>query len=70
MNRLFVRLSSEHVKASMIMQIHDELVFECSAEDVGRASQIIRSEMEGAVTLEVPLKVELGVGSNWQQAHH
>ncbi len=69
MNRLFVRLSSEHVKASMIMQIHDELVFECSAEDVESASQIIRAEMEGAVTLEVPLKVELGVGSNWQQAH-
>ena len=69
MNRLERRLKTEHVNASMIMQIHDELVFECVKSDVDRACPIIRSEMEGAVKLDVPLKVELGVGANWQEAH-
>jgi len=69
MNRLLVRLSSEHVKAAMIMQIHDELVFECLEQDVRATSAIIQYEMEHALKLDVPLKVEIGIGDNWDQAH-
>ncbi|WP_336749748.1 DNA polymerase I [Pantoea vagans] len=53
----------------MIMQVHDELVFEVKAEAVEAASQKIRVLMEGSVQLDVPLLVEVGVGDNWDEAH-
>lgn len=53
----------------MIMQVHDELVFEVKAEAVEEASQKIRALMEGSVQLDVPLPVEVGVGDNWDEAH-
>ncbi|PHP91376.1 DNA polymerase I [Pantoea agglomerans] len=53
----------------MIMQVHDELVFEVKAEAIEEASQKIRTLMEGSVQLDVPLLVEVGVGDNWDEAH-
>ncbi|MBW1215382.1 DNA polymerase I [Pantoea allii] len=53
----------------MIMQVHDELVFEIKADDVDEASKQIRTLMEGSMALDVPLLVEIGVGDNWEQAH-
>ncbi|MCW0318643.1 DNA polymerase I [Pantoea ananatis] len=53
----------------MIMQVHDELVFEIKAEAVNEASKQIRALMEGSMALDVPLLVEVGVGDNWDQAH-
>ncbi|MGC8344620.1 DNA polymerase I [Pantoea ananatis] len=53
----------------MIMQVHDELVFEIKAEAVDEASKQIRALMEGSMALDVPLLVEVGVGDNWDQAH-
>ena len=53
----------------MIMQVHDELVFEVKAEAVEEASQKISALMEGSVQLDVPLLVEVGVGDNWDEAH-
>lgn len=53
----------------MIMQVHDELVFEIREDVVDAASKQIRSLMEGSMTLDVPLLVEVGVGDNWEQAH-
>jgi len=53
----------------MIMQVHDELVFEVKAEAVEEASQKIQALMEGSVKLDVPLLVEVGVGDNWDEAH-
>lgn len=53
----------------VIMQVHDELVFEVKAEAVEEASQKIRALMEGSVQLDVPLLVEVGVGDNWDEAH-
>lgn len=53
----------------MIMQVHDELVFEVKAEAVEEASQKIRALMEGSVQLDVPLLVDVGVGDNWDEAH-
>ena len=53
----------------MIMQVHDELVFEISADAVEEASKQIRHLMENSMKLDVPLQVEVGVGDNWDQAH-
>ncbi|MCZ4059756.1 DNA polymerase I [Pantoea sp. LMR881] len=53
----------------MIMQVHDELVFEINADVIDSASQQIRTLMEGSMQLDVPLLVEIGVGDNWDQAH-
>ncbi|WP_239953269.1 DNA polymerase I [Pantoea sp. Z09] len=53
----------------MIMQVHDELVFEVQADAVESASQQIRELMEDSMKLDVPLQVEVGVGDNWDQAH-
>ena len=53
----------------MIMQVHDELVFEVRDEFVDEASAVIRQHMESAARLNVPLTVEVGTGSNWDEAH-
>ncbi|MBC7351894.1 MAG: DNA polymerase I [Thermogutta sp.] len=51
--------------ARMILQVHDELVFECPAEEVSATAGIVRREMESVMKLNVPLKVDVGVGPNW-----
>lgn len=57
------------VKAQMIMQVHDELVFECAIPDVKRVSKNIEQFMREAIQLSVPLEVAVGVGNNWDEAH-
>jgi DNA polymerase-1 len=53
----------------MIMQVHDELVFEVASGEVEAVREEIRTRMSGAATLAVPLLVDIGVGSNWDEAH-
>jgi DNA polymerase I len=59
------RLRAENSRARMLLQVHDELVFETPAGDVEADARLIREEMTGAMTLAVPLKVEVGWGKNW-----
>ncbi|GAB6067282.1 DNA polymerase I [Methylothermus subterraneus] len=56
-------------EVKMIMQVHDELVFEVAEEGLDQAVLQIRTHMEGAANLSVPLVVEIGVGANWDEAH-
>jgi DNA polymerase-1 len=49
--------------------VHDELVFEAPKGEVEEAKKLIVKEMEGAMELKVPLKVDVGVGKNWLEAH-
>ena len=56
-------------QVTMIMQVHDELVFEIKEQDVETASAKIRQLMENSMKLDVPLRVDVGVGDNWDQAH-
>ncbi|WP_029685028.1 DNA polymerase I [Tatumella saanichensis] len=56
-------------KIKMIMQVHDELVFEVDESLLGEATQKIRQIMESSLTLDVPLQVDIGLGDNWEQAH-
>jgi DNA polymerase-1 len=51
----------------MLLQVHDELVFEVPADQVEPETELIRAEMTGAMSLSVPLKVEIGFGKNWQE---
>jgi DNA polymerase-1 len=53
----------------MIMQVHDELVFEVAEDAVETARERIRSVMMGAAELRIPLEVDIGVGGNWDEAH-
>ena len=57
------------IDAKMIMQVHDELVFEINAQDVDVAVEKIKSLMSGAAELTVPLIVDVGLGNNWDEAH-
>lgn len=62
-------LASEPLDAQMIMQVHDELVFEVHEADVDALRQKVETLMCAAAELSVPLTVETGVGANWDQAH-
>ncbi|MCK5355836.1 MAG: DNA polymerase I, partial [Methyloprofundus sp.] len=62
-------LEDEQIDAKMIMQVHDELVFEIAESNVEDYSVKIRQLMSEAVTLDVPLVVDIGVGINWDEAH-
>ncbi|RAW97463.1 MULTISPECIES: DNA polymerase I [unclassified Photorhabdus] len=60
---------SEEPKVRMIMQVHDELVFEVHESQLEYAEQKIRELMEKSMVFDVPLKVDVGIGDNWDQAH-
>ncbi|VFP86932.1 DNA polymerase I [Candidatus Erwinia haradaeae] len=62
-------LQQKHPAFKMIMQVHDELVFEAQIDTVKEASIKICSIMENSENLDVPLRVDIGVGKNWDQAH-
>jgi DNA polymerase-1 len=61
-------LAKEGLETKMIMQVHDELLFEAPKNEVDRVSEICKREMENAATLDVPLIAEIGVGDNWMSA--
>jgi DNA polymerase-1 len=63
------RLQAESLKSRMIMQVHDELVFEVPEAELELMSALIKQEMEGVYTMRVPLKVDVGWGETWRDAH-
>ncbi|TFG62232.1 MAG: DNA polymerase I, partial [Gemmatimonadales bacterium] len=63
MIRIHERL--ENTPASMLLQVHDELLFETPIEFVDQLRTVVREEMEGAIELDVPLRVDIGVGKSW-----
>jgi len=62
-------LATENIDAKMIMQVHDELVFEIKTEKIERAVETIKTLMSSAADLTVPLIVDVGIGDNWDEAH-
>ncbi len=62
-------LEKEKLQTRMLLQVHDELVFESPVDEVALATNIIKMEMEAAIETRVPLLVEVGVGDNWLEAH-
>lgn len=67
MNNVYRRLNRENARSKMLLQVHDELVFETPRDVVEREAAWIREEMTQAMHLKVPLKVEIGYGGNWQE---
>ena len=63
------RLEKEGLKSRMVLQIHDELMFDAVAEEVETLEKIVREEMENVTSLSVPLTVECNHGNNWLEAH-
>jgi len=68
MVRIARSLESEGMRSAMLLQVHDELVFECPPDELDRAAALARREMEGAYELKVPLLVDIGTGDNWRDA--
>lgn len=69
MIKIHRKLKEENFKTRMLLQVHDELVFDVYKPELDKVRALIRSEMENAHTLTVPLEVEIGVGENWLEAH-
>ena len=69
MVNIYRRIREERLASRLIMQIHDELVFEVHETEIPAMEGIVRHEMEHVLELAVPLKVSLGTGRNWAQAH-
>ena len=69
MIRLNKAVSKASLNARMIMQVHDELVFEVAEKDLKALTTLVTQEMETAAKLSVPLVVDVGIGDNWDQAH-
>jgi DNA polymerase-1 len=67
MVNVFRRMKKENAKGKLLLQVHDELVFETPADVVEQEAAWIREEMQAAMQLKVPLKVEIGWGKNWQE---
>ncbi len=67
MIRIANRISAEKLAGKMLLQVHDELVFEAPAEEMEQLKTLVREEMEGAAQLSIPLVVDLGTGANWLQ---
>jgi DNA polymerase I len=63
------RLEREAIRSKMILQVHDELVFEVPNQEIDIMKKLIREEMEGVLKLAVPIKVDIGSGENWDEAH-
>nr|WP_314867504.1 DNA polymerase I [uncultured Flavobacterium sp.] len=63
------RLIAENWKSKMLLQVHDELVFDVHNSELEKIQSMIKHEMEQAVDLSVPLEVEIGIGKDWLEAH-
>ena len=63
------RMEAEHFRSRMVLQVHDELVFDVVPEERDRMVEMVKQEMEGVCTLQVPLITECNYGKNWREAH-
>lgn len=69
MIRIDKELDAQQLQTKMLLQVHDELLFESPIDEIETASKLIKTEMERALETQVPLLVEVGVGNNWLEAH-
>ena len=69
MINIFEELEKRQLRSKMILQVHDELVFEALNDETEELSDIVKEKMQNAYKLKVPLKVDIGIGKNWLEAH-
>jgi DNA polymerase-1 len=66
---VFNELEKQNFKTKMILQVHDELIFDVYQPELEKIKEIVKNKMENAVKLSIPLTVDLGTGANWLEAH-
>jgi DNA polymerase-1 len=66
---IYDKMQHQNFKAQMLLQVHDELVFECPKSELEALKHLVKTEMEAAYSLQVPLTVDMGIGHNWLEAH-
>ena len=69
MINIYNRFKEKNLKSKMILQVHDELVFDVYKPEVEIVEKIVKQEMENAVSFDIPLSVDMGKGNNWLEAH-
>lgn len=69
MIRIHDKLKKQNFKTKMLLQVHDELIFDVPKEEIEALQKLTKQEMESAYELVVPLKVDMGMGENWLVAH-
>ena len=69
MLRVRDRLSTEGMEGRLVLQVHDELIVECPAEEADRICSLVEEEMERVISLSVPLLAETSAGKSWADAH-
>ena len=69
MINIYNRLAQEGLKSKMVLQVHDELVFDVVPQEADRIAGIVTSEMENVIKLSIPLVAECGKGKTWLEAH-
>jgi len=62
-------LKHRKLKSKLLLQVHDELVFDAHVDEAEELKGLVRERMEGALDLSVPLVVDMGMGKNWLEAH-
>lgn len=67
--RVWERLKAENLRAALVLQVHDELVIDCPENEVETVKEILKTEMENAARLSVPLDVDIGIGRSWFETH-
>jgi len=69
MVKIYNKMKNHHFKSKMLVQVHDELIFEIFKPELKEMKKLIKGEMESAYSLNVPLVVDIGTGDNWYEAH-
>jgi DNA polymerase-1 len=69
MKNIFNIFNEKQFKSKMILQVHDELVFDVHLSELDKIKKVVKNSMENAVALDIPLKVDIGTGKNWLEAH-
>jgi DNA polymerase-1 len=70
MNSVFTAMQEQQFKSRLLLQVHDELVFEVAPGELERLKALVVEKMQNSAELSVPLEVHLGVGANWDEAGH
>ncbi len=69
MINIHARMKEEKMNSKMIMQVHDELIFDACENEIESLKHLVKEEMESALKIGIPLTVEIGIGNNWLEAH-
>ena len=69
MNKVFKKMHDNDIQSKMLLQVHDELVFDIHKDEEAFMTKLVKKEMENAVSISVPLDVEIKIASNWLDAH-